>query len=173
VLFRRKLFLPVWAKWQPYVFSGGMTLLILFMLGAGTLGVSRRHWDMDFTGALFTFEYPGTAYMMMAVAGVGGVLAVVGGAMYIIVAVGSLVLGEKLDPSAGLLQSFGKALAPSSYAVDKPERLPMAPKLAVEEHGSAGFEAPGTFVLALLLLVSFVIYYFINWDYLASVWPMG
>jgi cytochrome c oxidase subunit 1 len=49
----------------------------------------------------------------------------------------------------------------------------MAPKLAVEEHGSAGFEAPGTFVLAMALLVCFVVYYYINWDYLASVWPLS
>ncbi len=173
VLFRRKLFLPTWAKWQPYVFGGGMTLLILFLLGAGTLGVPRRHWDIDFTGSLFTFQYPGTAYMMIAVAGIGGVLAVIGGGMYIIVTVGSLIFGEKLDASAGLLQSFGKYLAPASYPVETPEQLPMAPKLVVEEYGSGGFEAPGTFVLALLLLASFIVYYFINWDYLSSVWPMG
>ncbi len=173
VLFRRGLFLPWMAKWQPYVFSAGMTLMILFMLGAGTLGVSRRHWDMDFTGALLGFEYSGTAYTMMAVAGVGGVLGVLGGAMFLIVTVGSLLFGKKLDESAGLLQSFGFPLAPSAYDVTQPERLPMAPKLAVEQHGSAGFEAPGTFVLALFLLVTFVVYYFINWDYLASVWPMS
>ena len=175
VLFRRDLFLPSFAKWQPYVFTAGMLLLIFFMLGAGTLGVSRRHWDMGFTGAALagTFEYPGTAYMMMAVAGVGGVLAVVGGAMFIIVAVGSLLFGKKREASAGLLQSFGKSLAPSAYDVEKPERLAMAPKLSVEEHGSAGFAAPGTFALAMLLMVCFVIYYFINWDYLASVWPLS
>ena len=93
------MFLPWMAKWQPYVFSAGMTLMILFMLGAGTLGVSRRHWDMDFTGALLAFEYPGTAYTMMAVAGIGGVLGVLGGAMYLIVTVGSLLFGKKLDES--------------------------------------------------------------------------
>ena len=173
VLFRRQLFLPWMAKWQPYVFSAGMTLMILFMLGAGTLGVSRRHWDMDFTGALLGFEYPGTAYTMMAVAGVGGVLAVLGGAMYLLVTVGSLLFGKRLDESAGFLQSFGFSLAPASYNVEQPERLPMAPKLAVEQHGSTGFEAPGTFALAMALLVTFVVYYFINWDYLASVWPLG
>jgi cytochrome c oxidase subunit 1 len=43
----------------------------------------------------------------------------------------------------------------------------------VEEHGSAGFEAPGTFILALILLISFVVYYFINWKYLSSVWPLS
>ena len=173
VLFRRELFLPWVAKWQPYVFASGMTLMILFMLGAGTLGVARRHWDMDFTGAALAFEYSGTAYTMMAVAGVGGVLAVLGGAMFLLVTVGSLLFGKKLDESAGFLQSFGFPLKSASYDVTQPERLPMAPKLAVEEHGSAGFEAPGTFVLAMALLVCFVVYYFINWDYLASVWPLS
>jgi cytochrome c oxidase subunit 1 len=158
---------------QPYVFTVGMTLMILFMLGAGTLGVSRRHWDMNFTGAALSFEYPGTAYLMMAVAGVGGVLAILGGGMYLLVTVGSLLFGKKLDESAGLFQSFGVPLAAEVYNVSQPERLMMAPKLVVEEHGSAGFEAPGTFVLAMALLVSFVVYYFINWDYLASVWPLS
>ena len=173
VLFRRALFLPWVAKMQPYVFSAGMTLMILFMLGAGTLGVSRRHWDMDFTGAALSFEYPGTAYTMMAVAGVGGVLAVLGGAMYLVVTVGSLLFGKKLDEAAGLLQSFGVPMAAENYNIEQPDRLMMAPKLTVEEHGSGGFEAPGTFVLAMALLVSFVVYYFINWDYLASVWPLS
>jgi cytochrome c oxidase subunit 1 len=128
---------------------------------------------MDFTGAMLSFEYPGTAYTMMAVAGIGGVLGVLGGAMYLVVTVGSLLFGKKLDQSAGLFQGFGVPLASSSYDIEQPVRLPMAPKLAVEEHGSAGFEAPGTFALALALLVCFVVYYFINWDYLASVWPLS
>ena len=173
VLFRRALFLPWVAKMQPYVFSAGMTLMILFMLGAGTLGVSRRHWDMDFTGAALSFEYPGTAYTMMAVAGIGGVLAVLGGAMYLVVTVGSLLFGKKLDEAAGLFQSFGVPMSSATYNVSQPDRLMMAPKLPVEEHGNGGFEAPGTFALAMTLLVCFVVYYFINWDYLASVWPLS
>ena len=28
-------------------------------------------------------------------------------------------------------------------------------------------------ILAMVLLVSFIVYYFINWNYLASVWPLG
>jgi cytochrome c oxidase subunit 1 len=174
VLFRREMILPKIAKLQPYVFGGGMTILILFMLGAGTLGVSRRHWDMDFTGAALGFEYPGMAYTLMGIAAIGGLLAIVGGAMYLIVAVGSLLFGKKLEPSAGFLQSFlGKSLAASVYSTSRPETLPMAPRLSVEEHGSGGFEAPGTFALAMVLLISFVVYYFINWKYLASVWPLG
>jgi cytochrome c oxidase subunit 1 len=110
---------------------------------------------------------------MMAIAGVGGLLAIVGGAMYLIVTVGSLIFGKKLDESAGFLQSFGFPMSSGTYNIERAEQLQMAPKLSVEEHGSAGFEAPGTFVLALALLVCFVVYYFINWDYLASVWPLS
>ncbi len=173
VLFRRQIIFPGLARWQPYLFGGGMTILILFLLGAGTLGVSRRHWDMDFTGAALGFEYPGMAYTLMAIGSIGGLLAILGGGAYLLVTVGSLLFGKKLEPSAGILQCFvGKALAPSVYTSDQPETLPMAP-MPVEEHGSGGFEAPGTFVLAMLLLVSFVVYYFINWKYLASVWPLG
>jgi len=170
VLFRRQMILPGLARWQPYLFGGGMTILILFMLGAGTLGVSRRHWDMDFTGAALSFEYSGMAYTMMGVAGIGAVLGVIAGGAYLLITVGSLVFGKKLDESAGLLQSFGLPLSSGTYTA-QPEVLPMASP--VEEHGSAGFEAPGTFALAMLLLISFVVYYFINWKYLSSVWPLG
>ncbi|MGD8853669.1 MAG: cbb3-type cytochrome c oxidase subunit I [Gammaproteobacteria bacterium] len=169
VLFRRQMILPGLARVQPYLFGGGMTILILFLLGAGTLGVSRRHWDMDFAGAALSFEYSGMAYTMMGLAGIGAVIAVLGGGAYLLITVGSLVVGRRLEASAGLLQSFGLPLSHSAYTA-QPQRLPMA---AVEQHGSAGFEAPGTFALAMVLLVSFVVYYFINWKYLASVWPLG
>jgi cytochrome c oxidase subunit 1 len=33
--------------------------------------------------------------------------------------------------------------------------------------------APGTFVLGMVLLVSFVLYYFVNWKYLSQVWPLS
>ncbi len=171
VLFRRQMILPTLAKWQPFMFGGSMTILILFMMGAGTLGVSRRHWDMDFAGAALSFEYSGMAYTLMGIAGIGAVLAVISGGAYLLITVGSLLWGKKLDPSAGILQNFlGIPLSSGTYNA-RPEVLPMA--APVEEHGSAGFEAPGTFVLAMLLLVSFIVYYFINWKYLASVWPMS
>jgi cytochrome c oxidase subunit 1 len=174
VLFRKQTIFPWMAKLQPYVFGGGMTILILFMLGAGTMGVARRHWDMDFAGAAMAFQYPAIAYTLMAVGAIGGLLAIVGGAMYLIVAVGSLLFGKPLEPSAGILESFaGKPLQASAYDVEKPEKLMMAPKLEKPAHKGGGFEAPGTFVLAMLLLVTFVVYYFINWKYLASVWPIG
>ena len=38
--------------------------------------------------------------------------------------------------------------------------------------GAGGMVAPGTFVLALVFLTSFVLYYFVNWKYLSTVWPL-
>ncbi len=60
-LFNREMILPGFAKWQPYLFGFGMALVCLALMGAGTLGVPRRHWDISFAGAGQPYEYPGTA----------------------------------------------------------------------------------------------------------------
>ena len=51
---------------------------------------------------------------------------------------------------------------------------PAAPQAGpvIAGHGSAGMVAPGTFVLALVFLTAFVLYYFVNWKYLSTVWPL-
>jgi cytochrome c oxidase subunit 1 len=36
-----------------------------------------------------------------------------------------------------------------------------------------GFAAPGTFALAMVFLVAFVLYYFINWKYLSQLWGLS
>ena len=158
VLFRRELVLPGWAKWQPYMFGIGTALMSLFMMGAGTLGVSRRHWDMAFTGSAFSFEYGGAAYMMMGLTGIFGVVSVIGGIMFIVVVVGSILFGKKVEGT-------------SEYSTARPATVPLGPP-APAHHGS-GFVAPGTFVLAIVFLATFVVYYFLNWMYLSSVWPMS
>ena len=33
--------------------------------------------------------------------------------------------------------------------------------------------APGTFVLAMVFLLAFVLYYFINWKYLSTLWGLS
>ncbi|MBF0180535.1 MAG: cbb3-type cytochrome c oxidase subunit I [Magnetococcales bacterium] len=170
VVFRRKLIWPTLCKWQPYIFGGGMLLVILFLLGAGTLGVPRRHWDINFSDAALQFQFAGTAITMMGIAGLGGILGSVGGALFCLIAVGSLVFGEKLDRGATLLSSFGFPMADSSYPIEKPATLERTP---IEQTGSGGVEAKGTFVLALVFLATFVVYFFINAKYLSSLWPMG
>jgi cytochrome c oxidase subunit 1 len=162
VLFRRELAFPAVAKWQPYVFGLGMAVFTLFMMGAGTLGVPRRHWDVAFSGNPMGFEFPGTAWLMIALFGIGGLLSVVGGAMYLLVTVYSVFLGKRIQTPG-----FQHLTARSGVAAP-------APAAALTGSGSAAHaaSASGTFVLAMVFLVSFVLYYFINWKYLSTVWPL-
>src|SRR5512134_3547758 len=95
-LFRRELMFPGMAKWQPYLFGLGMSGFALFMMGAGTLGVPRRHWDIGFAGNLFPHEFPGAAWLMMALAGITGIIAVIGGGMYLLITVGSVFFGKRI-----------------------------------------------------------------------------
>ncbi len=159
VLFKREMIAPGLAKLQPYLFGLSMYFFCLVMMGAGTLGVSRRHWDMAFNGAALAYEWPGAAYLMMGLVGIAGIAAVVGGAIYIYVTVGSLLWGKKL---ASGTQSATFTPIPRT-----------APSVAVQSYGSAGFAAPGTFVLAMVFLTAFVLYYFINWKYLSQLWGLS
>ncbi len=160
VLFKREMIAPGLAKLQPYLFGLSMYFFCLVMMGAGTLGVSRRHWDMAFSGAAMSYEWPGAAYLMMGLVGIAAMAAIAGGAIYIYITVGSLLWGKPLD--AGKLS-------------DQPTPIPPTPAstVTVQSYGSAGFAAPGTFALAMVFLVSFVLYYFINWKYLSQVWGLS
>lgn len=159
VLFKREMISPGLAKLQPYLFGFSMYFFCLVMMGAGTLGVSRRHWDMAFAGAAQAYEWPGAAYLMMGLVGISGVAAIAGGAIYIYVTVGSLLWGKRLDSG-----KHSNTFTP----------IPVTPASPViQNYGSAGFAAPGTFVLAMVFLVAFVLYYFINWKYLSQVWGLS
>jgi len=96
-LFRRKIMFEPLAKYQPYLFGIGMAGVALFMMGAGTLGVPRRHWDISFAGNVFGYEFPGAAWLMMGLMGVSALVAFVGGALYLLITVGSVFLGEKIE----------------------------------------------------------------------------
>ena len=162
VLFRRELAFPTMAKYQPYVFGLGMSAVALFLMGAGTLGVPRRHWDIGFAGNAFPYEFPGAAWLMMALAGITGLLAIVGGGMYLLITVWSVFLGRKIETPR-----FAHVRARDGMAPPAPQAGPV-----IAGHGSAGMVAPGTFVLALVFLTAFVLYYFVNWKYLSTVWPL-
>ena len=159
VLFRREMIAPTLAKWQPYLFGLSMYAFTLVMMGAGTLGVSRRHWDMAFEGAALAYEWPGAAYLMMGLVGITGIAAIAGGVIFIYITVGSLLWGKKLDT--------GK-VSPKFTPVAR-----AAPSVAAQSYGSLGFAAPGTFVLAIVFLVAFILYYFINWKYLSTLWGLS
>ena len=159
VLFRREMINPGLAKYQPYLFGLSMYFFCLVMMGAGTLGVSRRHWDMALSGAALGYEWPGAAYLMMGLVGIAGMAAIVGGGIYIYITVGSLLWGKKLDSGA---------VSPRFTPV--PQAMPGT---ALQSTGSSGFVAPGSFALTMVFLAAFVLYYFINWKYLSQVWGLS
>jgi len=164
VLFRKQVMLPSLARIQPYLFGIGMMVFTLALMGAGTLGVERRHFDMAFTDAMIGFDYPASAYTLMGIAGMAGVAAILGGAIYILVTVLSVFFGKPV----GSESTYG--FTTSTLTRAEPIIVPDGGHAAA---GKWGFAAPGTFLLAIFFLLVFVLYYAVNWKYLASVWPMS
>lgn len=157
VLWQKQLFLPGLAKLQPYLFGIGMGLASVFMMGAGTLGVPRRHWDMSFADATLGHSFPAAAQLMMGLNGMAAMVGSLGAAIFILNMVGTLL--------------FGKPMAAAAPAPAEAAPVSSGP---LGHHGSAGTMAvPGTFVLAMIFLAAFVLYYFVNWKYLASVWGLS
>lgn len=155
LIFRRELVLKRLAQWQPYMFGLGVMGISVFMMGAGTLGVARRHWDITFADAALGFDYPAAAFLMMGLNGIAAVVCALGGLAYILVVVGSILFGKKIgdEPIAGT--------EPAAAAV-------------VGQHGSVGeMEIPGTVVLVAVFFATFVLYYFVNWKYVAELWPLS
>ena len=122
-----------------------------------------RHWDISFAGSAFAHEFPGAAWLMMALGSIAGLVAIVGGGMYLLVTVWSVFLGRRIETPG-----FAYIRARDNVA---PAPAPVAATLT--GHDSAGFSAPGTFVMAMVFLVAFALYYFVNWKYLSTVWGLS
>jgi cytochrome c oxidase subunit 1 len=158
LIFRREVIWKKVAQWQPYLFGIGVLGISLFMMGAGTLGVSRRHWDITFSDAMISFDYPPAAFLLMALNGLSAILASIGGVMYIAVVVGSILFGKRrgeAEVKANPVVFRGSAATVASY-------------------GSEGtLKLPGTIILVSGFFIAFVLYYYINWKYLSEVWPLS
>jgi cytochrome c oxidase subunit I len=154
LIFQREIVWPKLAKIQPYLFGIGAAGISLFMMGAGTLGVARRHWDITFSDANLSFAYSAGAFLMMGLNGIFAIIAALGGALFVLIVVGTALFGEKIKGGHKLtfpLFSGGGAVA-SHYGSER------APKL------------PGTIILVTIFFVCLVLYYFINWKYLSELW---
>jgi cytochrome c oxidase subunit 1 len=165
LIFRRELLLRSWARYQPYVYGLGMVIWGLGMGLAGHWGVPRRHWDITFQnapeGLRFNMLQNPEINLFLALLGIGGVIAVIGGAMFVLPIVGTVFLGRRSDtPYVGNVDpgAFSPAPAIAGASVDHAE--------AADEHG---FEVPGTLVLAIGFLVLFAILYGISWHELGSI----
>jgi len=156
LIFRRKVIMPKLAKIQPYLFGIGAGGISLFMMGAGTLGVSRRHWDILFSGANIPFEYPKAALLMMGLNGIFAILAALGGLIFILVVVGSVFFGAKVGDN-------------EKVDITTPEAAAAISTYGSEEHP----KLPGTILLVATFFIAFVLYYFVNWKYLSEIWPLS
>ncbi len=154
LIFQREIIWPKLAKIQPYLFGVGAAGISLFMMGAGTLGVARRHWDITFSDANLSFAYSAGAFLMMGLNGIFAIIAALGGIVFVLVVVGTVFFGEKIKGGHKLtfpLHSGGGAVA--------------------SHYGSEGtIKLPGTIILIAIFFVCFVLYYFINWKYLSELW---
>lgn len=155
LIFQRELILPGWAKVQPYIFGTGVAGISLFMMGAGTLGVPRRHWDISQADAILPYDFPGAANLLMGLNGMSALLAGLGGVIFVVVVVGSIFFGKKI---------VGSDQVPAA----KPSEAKVVGQYGSEAHPAL----PGTLVLVAVFFISFVLYYYVNWKYLAEVWPL-
>jgi cytochrome c oxidase subunit 1 len=154
LVFQREIIWPSLARVQPYLFGIGAAGISLFMMGAGTLGVPRRHWDITFSDAPIAFAHSAGAFLMMGLNGVFAIIAAIGGIVFVVVVVGTVLFGEKITSGHKLVFPFhqgGGAIA--------------------SHYGSyTTFKLPGTITLVAIFFICFVLYYFINWKYLSELW---
>ncbi len=117
LIFRRKVAFWSLARIQPYLFAGGMLLFSIAMTFAGTFGVPRRHWDITFSGAPFTLEFSPAVDLVMGVVALGGLMAALGGGIYILVTVWSVFFGERMEGDDDGERAAPRAPEPASAAV--------------------------------------------------------
>lgn len=153
LIFRKELKLKKLAVWQPYVYGIGTALISIGMIASGLQGVPRRHWDITFTGVI-----PGTVHATLAIFGIGALIAVIGGIMYLTVILVSILSGPRQEANRLLLvggdqNPLLESAKLTDEIIERPTNRPV-----------------GTFVLVLIFLVFFATYYFANWWLLGRTW---
>lgn len=157
LIFLKEWWSQKWAKYQPWLFAGGIVVMALGMNALGSMGWSRRHYDMAFTNAGLAGT-PGTdlmsagSYVAGAMLGLGALVAVTSVVMFALNAVATLLIGKKVEN----VPSF----PPVQAAPPAPDPALPHPK----------FAAPGVFILAAAFLGAFVVLYGLNWLHLSTTW---
>ncbi|MFN8668664.1 MAG: cbb3-type cytochrome c oxidase subunit I [Gemmatimonadaceae bacterium] len=172
LVFRRKVAFWGAAKIQPYLFSLGMLLLSMGMTFAGSFGVPRRHWDISFSQAPFSVQFNPAVDLVLAVMGIGGIMAVTGALLFIAIAVKSVFFGEPLGEIVPGRAVAGIPQGLTNPPVHAPNVDEINERLHREATGIWG-PTPGTAALVGVFLAAFVVYYFTNWKLLSVLWKVG
>ncbi len=147
LIFRRQILSRALATTQVYLFGIGIALFAVGMTTAGSYAIPRRYWDVQFATSLFRPPIEPAAFFFLGLMGIGGLVAALGGALYVLLTVGSVFFGPRVPDTPGAV-----GLAP--LAPETGQHVPIA----------------GTMVLVFVFLAAFVIYYFLNWKWLAAIW---
>jgi cytochrome c oxidase subunit I len=171
LVFRRKVAFWTAAKWQPYLFSLGMLLLSMGMTFAGSFGVPRRHWDISFSQAPFDVQFNPAVDLVLAVMGIGGIMAVTGALLFIAIAVKSVFFGEPVGEWK--IGTYVPGIPPG--ITNPPVHAANVDEINERMHAGRGFPGPtpGTMVLVFVFLGAFMVYYFTNWKLLSQLWKLG
>jgi cytochrome c oxidase subunit 1 len=157
LVFRREFLARKLCRLQPWIFGIGITLFATGMSFAGSYGVPRRHWDVEFSGAQFATGFDSGAHVMLGLMGIGGVIAATGLFLFVGLVVATVFFGRSNAGHAMIPwhveRSSGEAVLHGGHGADH------------EEH-----HTPGTLVLTGVFLLSFAVYYFANWKWLSDVW---
>ena len=167
LIFQKKVAFWRLAQIQPYLFAGGMLVFSIFMSFAGGFGVPRRHWDITFSNAPFEQAFDPAVDALLGIMALGGLVAAVGGGIYILVTVWSVFFGQPITAADRLPGARGMP-----QGLTRPPRpITVADEANLPE--GRGGHAPGTMVLVFVFLAAFAIYYFTNWKLLSFVWKIG
>lgn len=172
LIFQRKVAFWGFAKIQPYLFSLGVFLLSMGMTFAGSFGVPRRHWDNSFSNAMFDVQMSPAVDLVLAVMGIGGILAVTAALGFIAIAVKSVFFGEPVGTI-----TLGTAMVGIPQGLTHPPVHAADANARNEELHSPALgwmgPTPGTVVLVGVFLAAFMAYYFTNWKLLSFLWRVG
>jgi cytochrome c oxidase subunit 1 len=157
LVFRKEWVLKRWAAAQPYIYGGTMGIVVLMMMYLGVLfGVPRRHPSvMDIPGAAFDFA---AAKPLFVIFGVSALLAIVGGAMFLVVALATLLFG---DEYAGGTPEGRTSLVADGSGND------------VDGNLAHAYSMRGTFTMTLIFLATFALMLALNWFLLSELWQIG
>ena len=172
LIFRKKVAFWSLARWQPYMFAGGLLLLEFGMTFAGSFGVPRRHWDISFSQAPFDVQFNPMVDVFLGMLGIGGIIAATGALAFVAIAVTTVFFGETITefPKGVTVPGIPQGLTnPPVHSADVDERNEA---LHAPARGIAG-ATPGTLVLVAVFFIAFVLYYFTNWKLLSFLWKIG
>jgi cytochrome c oxidase subunit 1 len=164
LIFRKRVAFWGLAKVQPYIFGLGIVILSMSMIFQGIFGVPRRHWDVSFSNAPFQVEYHPAVQLFQATMGIGGLLAILGGLAYIVIAVVTVFFGR---PFRADDRGDATGVPPGVWSLPK-QVHDGASVAALHRTGT-----PGTVVLVLIFFAGFILYYFANWKILSFLWKVG